>query len=76
MDNSALSIGGIPFFELVQYTDLDSTCVAILWYGTNDFDGDPVVGFGVESFDNLAKRSLAQQSHDAVYEGELEISVT
>jgi hypothetical protein len=35
-----LSIERIAFFEFLKYPNFDLTCIAVLWYSSNDLDRD------------------------------------
>ena len=55
-----LSIHGITFFELLEDSNLDLTCVSILLDGADDLDRDSLTVGDIDTLHHLAKCALTQ----------------
>ena len=55
-----LSISWITFPELLEHPDFNLAGITVLGNSPDNLDGYPGVIFGVDSLDNLPKRSLAE----------------
>jgi hypothetical protein len=56
-----LSIERIAFLEFLKYSNFDLTCIAVLWYSSNNLNRDFGVCLGVQCFHDLPKCSLTKQ---------------
>lgn len=62
-----LSVHGIALLELLEDTDFDPACVSVFGYRSDDLDSHSLVGLCIDGLDNLAKGSLAEETHCAIY---------
>lgn len=61
-----LSVGRVPFPELLKYPYFNLAGVSVLWDGSNDLDGHTRIIFGVNGLDHLAKGALTQQPNSTI----------
>jgi len=62
----ALPIVGVTFFELLHDPNFDTASLAILLNGSNDLDGNALIGLNIDRFDNFAKGPLTKQANSTV----------
>jgi hypothetical protein len=63
-----LPIAGVTFFEFLQHPNFDAARLAILLNGSDDLNGDALVGLNIDCFHNFTKCSLAKQANSAIWE--------
>lgn len=66
MTADKLDVRGIPFLELLQDPNLDPAGITVFGDGADDFYGDLGAGVSVDGLDDLAERSLAEETDGAI----------
>lgn len=62
----ALPIVGVTFFELLHDPNFDTASLAILLNGSDNLDGNALIGLNIDRFDNFAKGPLTKQANSTV----------
>jgi hypothetical protein len=62
----SLAVHGISLLKLLEDANLDLARVPILGDRADDLDGHPILTMGVDGFDNLAERALAEETKCAI----------